>query len=137
MNTEPAPTIAESIVTSRLLIVQSKRLMLASAARRFGLHGGDSLEKRSEHFRTDTARAHKSYQAAVLTWGQTTSHEFRIVAYTSLIVLAEKLVFELRGTIGAMAAGDRVEMATEVEVLEDLIEEWRQSARPVATAAVA
>ena len=104
---------------------------------RFGLHGGDSLEKRSEHFRTDTARAHKSYQAAVLTWGQTTSHEFRIVAYTSMIVLAEKLVFELRRTIGAVAAGDRVEMATEVEVLEDLIEEWRQSARPVATAAVA
>jgi hypothetical protein len=131
------PTVAESIVTSRLLIVQSKRLMLSSAARRFRLHGGNSLGRRSEHFRADTARAHKSYQAAVLTWGRTTSHEFRIVAYTSLIVLAEKLVFELRGTIEGVAARDRVEMATEVEVLEDLIEEWRQSARPVATAAVA
>jgi hypothetical protein len=137
MNTTRLPTIAESIVTSRLLIVQSKRLMLSSAERRFRLHGGNSLGKRSEHFRADAARAHKSYQAAVLTWGRTTSHEFRIVAYTSLIVLAEKLVFELRGTIGTVGPGDQVQMATEVQVLEDLIQGWRESARPVATAAVA
>ncbi len=130
-----APTIGDSIVTSRLLIVQSKRLMLGSLERRFRLHGEDSVGKRRECIRDEAARANLTYRSAVLNWGLATSHEFRLVAYSSLTSLAEALVLELRETLTGHTPRVQVELATEVEVLEDLIEQWREKACPVAAVA--
>jgi hypothetical protein len=129
------PSVGDSIVTSRLLIVQSKRLMLASLDRRFRLHGEDSVGKRRERVRDEAAQANLTYRSAVLTWGLSTSHEFRLIAYSSLTNLAEALVLELRETITGRTPRVQLELATEVEVLEDLIDQWRRKARPVAAVA--
>jgi len=131
------PTVGDSIVSARLLVVQSKRLMLSSLLRRFRLRGEDSLRKRTDRFRDEADRANRDYRSAVLNWGQATSPEFRLVAYGSLVDLAESLVLELRGTLGGLQPRDQFELATEVEVLETFIDQWRRSARPSATAAVA
>ncbi len=131
------PTVGDSIVSARLLVVQSKRLMLSSLLRRFRLRGEDSLKERSDRFRDEADRANRNYRSAVLNWGQATSPEFRLVAYGSLVDLAESLVLELRGTIGGLQPRDQFELATEVEVLEDFIDQWRRNARPSTTAAVA
>ncbi len=131
------PTVADSIVSARLLVVQSKRLMLSSLLRRFRLRGERSLRERTDRFRDEADRANRNYRSAVLNWGQATSPEFRLVAYGSLVDLAESLVLELRGTMGGLQPRDQFELATEVEVLEDLINQWRRNARPSATAAVA
>jgi hypothetical protein len=132
-----APTVADSIVSSRLLIVQSKRLILASVERRFRLHGEDSLRARTDLLRDETTRAHHTYRSAVLTWGRSTSHEFQVIAYSSLVNMAESLVLDLRDTIGGLPAGDQFEVATDVEMLEGFIDEWRRNARPIAVSAVA
>ena len=131
------PTVGDSIVSARLLVVQSKRLMLSSLLRRFRLRGERSLRERTDRFRDEADRANRSYRYAVLNWGQATSPEFRLVAYGSLVDLAESLVLELRGTIGGLKPRDQFELATEVEVLQDFIDQWRRNARPSATAAVA
>jgi hypothetical protein len=131
------PTVGDSIVSARLLVVQSKRLMLSSLLRRFRLRGEHSLRERSDRFRDEADLANRNYRSAVLNWGQATSPEFRLVAYGSLVDLAESLVLELRETIGGLQPRDRFELAAEVEVLEDLINQWRRNARPSATAAVA
>ncbi len=131
------PTVGDSIVSARLLVVQSKRLMLSSMQRRFRLRGEDSLRARTDRFRDEADRANRNYRLAVLNWGRATSPEFRLVAYVSLVDLAETLVGELRGTIGALQPREQFELATEVEVLEDFIDQWRRSSRPSASPAVA
>src|SRR5260221_5351024 len=130
------PTVGDSIVSARLLVVQSKRLMLSSLLRRFRLRGERSLSERTDRFRDEADRANRNYRSAVLNWGQATSPEFRLVAYGSLVDLAESLVIELRGTIRGLQPRDQVELATEVGVLEDLIDQWRKFARASPTAAV-
>src|SRR5207245_2887754 len=92
--------------TTRQLIAQSKRLMLTSLERRSQLRGGEELRKRAERIRDETDNAHRTYRAAVLTWGQATSLEFRLIAYSSLADLAESLVVELLDTIGGQSARD-------------------------------
>ncbi len=131
------PTVGDSIVSARLLVVQSKRLMLSSLLRRFRLRGERSLRERTDRFRDEADRANRNYRSAVLNWGPATSPEFRLVAYGSLVDLAESLVLELRGTIGGLKPRDQFELATEVEVLQDFIDQWRRNARPSATVAVA
>ena len=131
------PTVGDSIVSARLLVVQSKRLMLSSLLRRFRLRGERSLRERTDRFRDEADRANRDYRSAVLNWGPATSPEFRLVAYGSLVDLAESLVLELRGTIGGLKPRDQFELATEVEVLQDFIDQWRRNARPSATVAVA
>ncbi len=131
------PTVGDSIVSARLLVVQSKRLMLSSLLRRFRLRGERSLRERTDRFRDEADRANRNYRSAVLNWGQATSPEFRLVAYGSLVDLAESLVFELHWTMGGLQPRDQFELATEVEVLEHFIDQWRRNARPSATAAVA
>jgi hypothetical protein len=124
------PTVGDSIVASRQLIAQSKRLMLTSLERRARLRGGDELRKRAERIRDETANAHRTYRAAVLTWGQTTSLEFRLIAYSSLAELADSLVVELLDTIGGQSARDKLDLAIEIEGLQVLIGQWRQKGRP-------
>jgi len=125
-------TVAESIVSSRQLIAQSKRLMLSSLERRSRLSGGGSLRTRRDRCRHETAIAHRTYRSAVLTWGLSTSVEFRLIAYSSLTNLAEHLVIELRDAIDVQSARDRVALAVEIESLEALIGQWRLSGRPAA-----
>ena len=131
------PTIADSIVSARLLVVQSKRLMLSSLQRRFRLRGEASLRERTKRFRVEADRADHNYRSAVLNFGKATSPEFRLVAYGSLVDLAETLLFELRDTIGGLQPRDQFELATEVEVLEHFIAQWRRNSRPLVTRAVA
>ena len=59
------------------------------------------------------------------------------MVYGSLVNMAEHLVLDLRRTIGGLPSGDQFEMATDVEMLEGFIEEWRRNTRPIATSAVA
>jgi hypothetical protein len=122
--------VADSIVSSRQLIAQSKRLMLSSLERRSRLSGGQLLRKRAERCRDETAAAHRTYRSAVLTWGQATSVEFRMVAYSSLANLADALVVELRDTIVGQSPRNRLDLAIEIESLQILIEQWRLKSRP-------
>ena len=132
-----APSAADSIVSSRLLIVQSKRLMLSSVERRCRLKGDDSMRKRAERIRHETQEAHRTYQSAVLTWGRATSHQFRIVAYSSLANLGDDLVLRMRDTIPHQTPEAQFTMTAEVAMLEDVIEHWRHKGRPLPSSVMA
>src|SRR3981081_984975 len=126
-----APAGGDSIVSSRLMIVQSKRLMLSSVERRCRLKGGDSMRRRAARIRDETEEAQRTYQSAVLTWGRASSHEFRLVAYSSLANLGDDLVLRMRDTIPHQTPGEQFTITAEVEMLEDVIEHWRKKGRPL------
>ena len=59
---------AESIIRARLLVLQSKRLMLNSLQRRVEEHGYDALKERIARLRGETELAQYSYRSSMLAW---------------------------------------------------------------------
>ncbi len=128
-NNEKQPPVGETIVSAHLNVVQSKRMLLSSAERRHRLHGGKSLLARADGLRDETDRAQRRYQSIVLHFARPDSNQYRLVAYGNLIELAETLAAELRSSLDELPLSDRFEVATEVEMLENLIDIWREEQR--------
>lgn len=123
------PTIAESLITARLLMMQSKRLLLAGIERRLLRAGREQLHGRAERLRAETENAHESYCSSVLRWGSPDGREYWSAAYDRLVVTADRLSKKLREASSEMAPEDRYAAAAEVEVLETMAEDWRASLR--------
>src|SRR5689334_9504085 len=73
--------LLEAIVASRLQVLQSKRLMLASNERRLRVHKIESLRDRVEHLQAELERAQAAYRSAVLRWGTPKRVDYWPVAY--------------------------------------------------------
>jgi hypothetical protein len=136
INQNPDP-VSETIVSANLNVVQSKRLLLSSVERRHRLHGGKSLLARAEGLRGETDRAQRRYHSVVLRWAKPDSNQYRLVAYGNLIELADTLATELRLSLDELPLSDRFEVATEVEMLENLIDIWRDEQRTTLTSGAA
>jgi hypothetical protein len=129
-------SVSEAIVTSRLLVLQSKRLLLASTERRL-LGGGpqrpqahhDRLQEDAERFRAQTETAQAAYRAALLKFGSPEAPDFWVITYTRLIEMATALVAKLRAAAPELPPTERLEVATDVEALEDAIQRWRNQVR--------
>jgi len=121
------PTIPESLVSSRLLMLQSKRLILATLERRWRNRPLESMRARVESMRTETEDAYEHYCLSLLKWGSAESQQYWPVAYGRLIETAEKLSRKLRGVSHELPASDQYQLATEVEMLDALVERWRKS----------
>ena len=122
--------LKEAIVAARLQVLQSKRLMLASNQRRFENSHAKPLGERTERLRGELDHAQDVYRHAILRWGSPAFPDYWPVAYGELIHLGDDLARKLRhATIGSDDASQRFELATEVEVVEDLIHQWRESLR--------
>ena len=121
--------LLEAIVASRLQVLQSKRLMLASNERRLRVHKIESLRDRVEHLHAELDRAQAAYRSAVLRWGTPKRVDYWPVAYARLIELADNLAEKLRVGTTELPPERRFELAVEVEVVEDLIGAWRDSLR--------
>src|SRR5881275_942058 len=121
--TKAAPeSVAELLISAKLLMLQSKRLLLASVERRSKQKGRDSL-------RVETETAHEQYCSYVLTWGSPATPDYWPVAYGRLVETAAKLSAKLRGASTGLPPEERYQVAAEVEILETLAEEWRESIR--------
>ena len=129
--TEPThtPTIPESLISSRLLMLQSKRLILASLERRFRNQPIESLRALVDHTRQETINAHERYCMVLLRWGSPETPQYWPVAYGRLVDTADRLSRKLRGVAHELPYPDRYQAATDVEMLETLSERWRQSIR--------
>jgi hypothetical protein len=121
--------LLEAIVASRLQVLQSKRLMLASNERRLRVHKIESLRDRVEQLHAELERAQAAYRSAVLRWGTPKRVDYWPVAYARLIELANNLAEKLRVGTADLPPERRFELAVEVEVVEDLIGAWRDSLR--------
>ena len=123
------PSIAESLISSRLLVLQSKRLMLASLERRLQKQALDSLVARADRLRDETASAQEQYSSSMLRWGSPERPGYWPVAYARLVETADRLFTKMRRAVVDMPPAERFQLAAEVEMLEVLAEGWRQSIR--------
>ena len=126
-----------AIVSSKLLVLQSKRLLLASTENCLVKPGPEELRERAGHLRMQTDDAQHAYRAALLKWGSTETSDYWLVAYTKLIEKGNTLIAKLRSAAQELPPTDRVQMAVEVAVLEDAVERWREQIRASMAAASA
>jgi hypothetical protein len=120
--------LAERIISSRLLVLQSKRIQLdvAQARRR---RGGSEMGAYVGRLERDVSVATERYKSAVINWGDGGTPQFLIVAYGSLIQKAERLRTALENGSPSLSATDRLEVEAEVRALEGIINGWRSVTR--------
>jgi len=122
-------TVSEAVVTGRLLVLQSKRLMLASNERRFRKRKAEVLRVAGERLRNDIERAQRAYRSALVSLGTPRTPGYWPAAYSHLIDRADDLSGRLRSAAADSPQAGRYEIAVEVELLDQLIGEWRDSLR--------
>jgi hypothetical protein len=129
MAPDARPSIPETLILARLLMLQSKRLILATLERRLHQAQTNSLLARVEHVRRETDDASNRYRDSMMTWGSPAIPDYWPVAYGRLVETADRLSARLRRTAPDLPQADRFELATDVEMLEVLAERWRRSIR--------
>ena len=101
------PSIPESLISARLLMLQSKRLILATLERRLRMRELESMRARVDRLRAETEKAHEQYCSSLLRWGTPETPDYWPVAYARLVETAERLSAKLRGA--ALYLGQIVE----------------------------
>jgi hypothetical protein len=129
------PASVDHIITSRLLVLQSKRLMLSSALRRLDRTPDERGRLTAERLRMETDAAQHSYRSTILAFESTDSHEYWLVAYGRLLDMGGALVSRLRDAAPELPAGERFAASTDVEELETIIGGWTESMRTSMAAA--
>lgn len=129
---------ANLIVASRLLVLQSKQLMLISARRRALRRPADeqSLVDLERH-ESALAHARARYNETVLRLGSPDTAQYRLIAYGTLVAKAERLRTSLLQGQAGMSIADRREVKADVAVLESILETWRTVTRQSMGEAVA
>lgn len=128
---------AQDIIQSRLLILQSKRLMLSSQERRLVDHDTEAGRERVQRLRAQTETAQHRYRMAILGWGSPDTADYWVMAYSRLIGMASALVSKLRDATIDLPAAERYEVASDVEMLEIILEKWTELMRSSMAGAVA
>src|SRR5256885_16339325 len=127
------PQTGDLILTSKYLVLQSKRMLLSRAQ----VHPGDHAQVEVERLEKEVSGAHERYSAAVLRWGVPATAEYRLIAYASLIARGERLKAALAGSRDGLAPDDRREVMEDISTLERIIEGWRDVTRQSMAGAVA
>jgi len=127
----------EAIVSSRLLVLQSKRLLLASTENCLVAPGPEQLRERAGRLRTQTEDAQHAYRAALLKYGSPERPDYWVVAYTKLIEKGTALITKLQSAAQGLPTSERLKLDIEVEVLEDAVGQWRENVRASMAAATA
>ena len=123
-----SPGLADNLIASRLLIVQSKRLMLASAERD-ARRGGTNRGKQVEKLRLEAATAQESCRSALLKFGTPANPDYWPVAYLRLIGIGKRLTGTLNANASMLAPTERDRASADVKRLEHIIDEWTVSMR--------
>jgi hypothetical protein len=129
------PAAIEAIITGRLLVLQSKRLLLSSALRRLDRTPNRARRRRAERLRSDIDSAQSTYRSTILNFESPESHEYWLVAYGRLIDMGGGLVARLRGAVPDLPLDERLAASTDLEKLEAIVRGWTESMRESMTAA--
>jgi hypothetical protein len=125
INAEATP--GDLIVRSRLLVVQSKRLLLASAERSLVACASDARQARVTQLHQDITIANQNYRRAVLDWASTDSSQFWQIVYKSLIEGVGQLGDRMRSASGRLPDTERTDMLADAASLDVVLQRWRQS----------
>jgi hypothetical protein len=123
------PGPANNVIASWLLIMQSKRLMLASAERRARQTGTDQIRLRVERLRGEAANAQESYRSALLRLGTPAHPDYWPVAYMRLIGIGRRLSDRLSSGSPALTPDQRSRASADAEGLEHIVDAWTESMR--------
>jgi hypothetical protein len=129
--------VAAEMIQSRLLVLQSKRLMLNSCQRRLDAHGADTLRRRVEQLRRETDQAQYRYRTIMLAWGSAENADYWLVAYAKLIEMGNVLSARLRDATAELPPSERSQVSADVETLQGIVEDWTRRMRSSMSAAVA
>ncbi len=122
-------SIAECLISARLLMLQSKRLILATLERRLSEQRHESLRPRVNRLRDETEDAQERYTSSILRWGSPGRPEYWPAAYGRLVQTADRLSTRLRRAAVELPPAERYQLSTEVEMLEVITDGWRDSIR--------
>jgi len=128
---------AANIIASRLLVLQSKRLMLSSLQRRLDSTGGKPAQTRVDALRAQTAAALHAYRDTMLRLGSPDTSDFWLVAYGRMIEGARAVRMKLRTSVAVLPPRERYEVSIDIEMLDEIIERWTESMRDSMAAATA
>jgi hypothetical protein len=131
------PELVRQLVTGRLLVLQSKRLLLSSTQRRLNETRFESLRGQVERLRVETAMAQYNYRESMLRWGTPDMHDYWPTAYGRLIEMGTLLSDRLRSAVDDLPAEERFEVSTDVEMLESMVQRWADSKRAAMALSVA
>jgi hypothetical protein len=131
------PELVRQLVTGRLLVLQSKRLLLSSSQRRLKETRFESLRGQVERLRVETAMAQYNYRESMLRWGTPDMHDYWPTAYGRLIEMGTLLSDRLRGAVDDLPVEERFEVSTDVEMLESMVKRWADSRRAAMALSVA
>jgi hypothetical protein len=118
----------ENIVWSRLLVLQSKRLLLSGALRRVRRTGARADRRWADRLRTDADHAEDAYRASQATYGSARPPAYWVAVCRRMIDQGEAAAARLKAEAPGLSAGERFERATDLQMLEELVDQWRVSA---------
>lgn len=129
--------VSSHLITSRLLVLQSKRLMLNSVQRRLDDNASARLHDQLEKLRQEAELAQHSYRSCMLNFGTADTSDYWLIAYSRLIEMGNALALKLRETSKVLPVSERYEVSADVEMLERIVATWTQSLRMAMAEAVA
>jgi hypothetical protein len=127
----------DRIISSRLLIMQSKRLRLMSLRRRLAETGVAALQSRVDSLHAEAMQAQHQYRAAIMHWGSPEHADYWVVAYSRLIEIGNALTDKMRDAAATLPPHERYELAADIEMLEEIVRRWSESRRESMAATVA
>ena len=131
-----ANAVARDIITSRLLILESKRLILRCQRRRLDATK-EALRLEVEQLGREADDAQYRYRASMLAWGSPEFHDYWLIAYARLIEMGNVLTTRLREATTQLPISERYQVSADVEMLEGIVDNWMDSLREEMAAAVA
>jgi hypothetical protein len=130
-------TFARDIITSRLLILQSKRLVLRCKQKWLDTTGAEWLRLEVERLCLEAEDAQHRYRISMLAWGSPEFHDYWLIAYARLIEVGSVLTTRLREATTQLPLSERYQVSADVEMLEGIVNNWTESLREEMAAAVA
>src|ERR1700741_1547199 len=100
----------DHIVMSRLLVLQSSRMLLASVERKLQSNHLPETRQRCEVLRKAADKARENYRQAVLAWAAPETSQFWFVAFDVMIQSVEELIDRVRAGSHELPASDSIEI---------------------------
>lgn len=115
------------IVTSRLLVLQTRRLLLAASQRKLLVTDAGHLRSEVARLKEAAAKAYEEYRKAVLAWAPPETAQFSMMAYATMIDGLEELAEKLHTSAQELPMQDRIELQADLVRLDEIIGRWRTS----------
>ncbi len=121
----------EQILASRMLVFQSKLLLMSAANRRFRRTRAKRDLKRVEHLRAELHLAEAALRTIELEGHLWSGPDYWLAIYASLIYRATDTLDRMKSATHAGPVAERFETATDVQMLEELIAQWTSRMRVI------